>query len=283
MWNTLSKGWINISRRGSQGHQACVGSGHYCAPNLEYARFYSRPQIVFDDNCYHRVMYRLACDENKVKSKRWISEGMEYITEEGNIILLAVMIKPNCPPVEFTEERFNDWNPALEIHPDGLEEHHPTFIKNEKCKDWPEWHDYEPYEKKKLREQAEINRKSEFQVGFAPLVPLAPKVRTWAPVQGFIPPHLANMKITIQQGRQIEGFYCPFCKFLGHLDARNLHIKTDQHKEKPNMGVWAAPVEPTPRSRSRSPSRAAAGSASGPDPMMTASVTPPHNRPPAGD
>jgi hypothetical protein len=62
-------------------------------------------------------MYRLAYDENKVKSKRWISEGMEYIIEEGNIILLAVMIKPNCPPVEFTEERFNDWNPALEIHP----------------------------------------------------------------------------------------------------------------------------------------------------------------------
>jgi hypothetical protein len=111
---------------------------------------------------------------------------MEYIIEEGNIILLAVMIKPNCPPVEFTEERFNDWNPALEIHPDGLEEHQPTFIKNEKCKDWPEWHDYEPYEKKILRDQAGINRTSEFQVGFDPLVPLARMVRTWAPVQGSI-------------------------------------------------------------------------------------------------
>ena len=58
---------------------------------------------LIDDNCYHRVIYRLAYDENKVKSKRWISEGMGYMIEEGNIILLAVMIKLNCPPVEFTE------------------------------------------------------------------------------------------------------------------------------------------------------------------------------------
>ena len=53
-------------------------------------------------------MYRLAYDENKVQSKRWISEGMEYVIQEGNIILLGVMIKPNYPSVEFSEERFND-------------------------------------------------------------------------------------------------------------------------------------------------------------------------------
>ena len=76
---------------------------------------------MFDDNCYHRVLYRIAYDTNKVTKKRWISEGMEYFVEEDNIILLAVMIRPNYPPVEFMEERFNEWNPNLEIHPEGLE------------------------------------------------------------------------------------------------------------------------------------------------------------------
>ena len=29
--NTVSKGWINISKRGTPGHQAGAGDGHYCA------------------------------------------------------------------------------------------------------------------------------------------------------------------------------------------------------------------------------------------------------------
>ena len=84
-------------------------------------------------------------------------------------------------------------------------------------------------EKHILRDQAAINRTSEFEVGFEPLAPLKPMPRTWAPVQGFIPRHLANMKITIEQGREIDGFYCPNCKFHGQLDAMNVHIGTNGH------------------------------------------------------
>ena len=80
---------------------------------------------MFEDNCYHRVMYRIAYDTNEATKKRWVNEGMEHVVKEGNIILLAVMIRPNYPPVEFTEERFTEWNPMLEIHPEGLENHHP--------------------------------------------------------------------------------------------------------------------------------------------------------------
>ena len=98
VWNTVSKGWINASKRGSPGHQADAGDGHYCSHSLEYARFYSRAQILFEDNCYHRVMYRIAYDTTKVNKKRWILEGDEYVVKEGSIIVLAMMIKPNYPP-----------------------------------------------------------------------------------------------------------------------------------------------------------------------------------------
>ena len=118
-------------------------------------------------------------------------------------------------------------------------------------------------------------------MGFEPLRPLKPMPKTWATVQGFIPRHLANMKITIEQGRDVDGFYCPNCKFHGHLDAMNVHIGTDGHMA--HMGVWSTPVPPTSRSRSRSPSRAAASSASGPDPMQSAPRTPTYGGPAAGN
>ena len=144
-------------------------------------------------------MYRVAYDTTKVNKKRWILEGDEYGVKEGNIIVLAMMIKPNYPPVKYFEKRFTEWNPLLDIHPEDLEKVHPPIMANANCKNWPKWSDYDWTQKVALRRQAAINRTSDFEVGFEPLKALQPTPRTWAPVQSFIPPHLALM-ITIEQG-----------------------------------------------------------------------------------
>ncbi len=46
----------------------------------------------------------------EVKKKRFVCEGTEYVVNEGHIVLLPVLMKPNYPPIEYTEERFHGWN-----------------------------------------------------------------------------------------------------------------------------------------------------------------------------
>jgi hypothetical protein len=39
-WNTVVEGWINISRKGGVGMNAGGGDGHYCAVDMDYARWF---------------------------------------------------------------------------------------------------------------------------------------------------------------------------------------------------------------------------------------------------
>ena len=78
-WNTIAEGWINISKKTGVGQNAGGGDGHYCAVDMEYARWYSRPQVLFEDGAFHRVMYRVAYDRTKLRKLRFVSEGAEHI------------------------------------------------------------------------------------------------------------------------------------------------------------------------------------------------------------
>ncbi len=104
--------------------------------DMEYARWDSRPHVLFADGAYHRVMYRIAFDSNKLKRKRLVAEGAEWIIENGGIVLLSCLFKPNYPPIEHTEERFNAWNPALEIRPHGCEDFLINPIVNTNAVNW---------------------------------------------------------------------------------------------------------------------------------------------------
>ena len=121
-WNTIAAGWINISSKSGVGQQAGGGDGHYCAVDMEYARWFSRPQMFFQDGAFHRVMYRIAFDSSRLKRVRFVCEGTEYIVEDGGIVLLSCLMKPNFPPVEHTEARFQAWNPELEVRRFGCED-----------------------------------------------------------------------------------------------------------------------------------------------------------------
>jgi hypothetical protein len=141
-WNTIATGWINISSKKGVGHQAGGGDGHYCAVDMEYARWFSRPQVLFEDGALHWVMYRIAFDSSKLKKARFVCEGTEYVVEDGGIVLLSCLMKPNFPPVEHTEERFQTWNPALEIRPFGCEDFTIPEIAKPNQKNWGPWENY---------------------------------------------------------------------------------------------------------------------------------------------
>jgi hypothetical protein len=146
-WSICAEGFINVSKKGDPIYQAGGGTGHYCAVDFEYARWYSRPQVLFNDGCYHRVMFRLAYDKKKLRNIRYVSQGLEHIVWENGIVLLSCLMKPNYPPVEATEERFSSWDPSLEIHPWGTEHVEIKPIVNPCLKSWGPWEDYYGKEK----------------------------------------------------------------------------------------------------------------------------------------
>ncbi len=55
-------------------------------------------------------MYRIAMNTQQIKKKRFVCEGTEYVVNDGHIVLWSVLMKPNCPPIEYTEERVHDWH-----------------------------------------------------------------------------------------------------------------------------------------------------------------------------
>ena len=129
-WNTVTEGWIHISKKSGVGMQAGGGDGHYCAVDMEYARWFSRPHVLFGDGAYHRVMYRVAYDRQKLRRKRFVSAGTEHVIWDGGIVVLSVLMHSNYPPSEHTEERFRDFDPGLETHPRGLEDVEVAVVTN---------------------------------------------------------------------------------------------------------------------------------------------------------
>ncbi len=147
------------------------GDGHYCALDMEYARWFSRPQVLFQDDAFHRVMYRVAFDQSKVKRVRFVMEGTEHVINDGGIVLLSCLMKPNFPPVEHTEERFHDWNPQLEIRPSGCEDFEVPAIVNPRAEQWGDWEDYYKREKTRPLHLAAANRTSRWMKGFGQAEP----------------------------------------------------------------------------------------------------------------
>ena len=122
--------------------------------------------MFFQDGAFHRVMYRIAFDSSRLKRVRFVCEGTEYIVEDGGIVLLSCLMKPNFPPVEHTEERFQAWNPEFEIRPFGCEDFTVPEIVNPNQKNWGPWEDYYRREKTRLLHLAAENKRSPWKKGF---------------------------------------------------------------------------------------------------------------------
>ena len=125
LWLILETGVFLESNDPSLGHDFWE-PGVYCSPNVETGRWYARPQILFEDGVYHRVLFELRVDSTHRKRARE-KGGTQWIFPSNAVSLYAVWVENNSPP-RVGEERLDSWDPALEALPSGR--HRPEPIVN---------------------------------------------------------------------------------------------------------------------------------------------------------
>eukprot|EP00931_Biecheleriopsis_adriatica_P046518 TRINITY_DN26725_c0_g1_i1.p1 TRINITY_DN26725_c0_g1~~TRINITY_DN26725_c0_g1_i1.p1 ORF type:complete len:458 (+),score=105.73 TRINITY_DN26725_c0_g1_i1:85-1458(+) len=135
LWMVLSSGVFLESNDRDKGHDFWE-PGVYCSPNVSTARWYARPQVLFGDGLYHRVIFELRVNTAKrIRARQ--RGGVQWIFKPDAVALHAVWVQRNAPPVN-GEERINDWDPALEALPPGETQVPATVNTRDPNDDWPE-------------------------------------------------------------------------------------------------------------------------------------------------
>jgi hypothetical protein len=111
----LATGWDNPSKRGQPGNQAGIGDGHYVAEDMHYAVWYARSLTKCST-----IPIASVWKGTMIRKVREMSNGVEHVIWEGHVFLYSMLVKPNTPPMEPTEERFMEWDPEMEDRPAGL-------------------------------------------------------------------------------------------------------------------------------------------------------------------
>lgn len=133
LWLILDSGVMLESNDKGLGHDFWE-PGVYCTPNLETARWYARPHILFGDGTFHRVMLELRVDPEKRKRERQRG-GVQWVFNTSAIAIHGVWIQVNSPPMK-GEERVNEWDPLLEALPTS--QNHQAAIINPRSGPWPD-------------------------------------------------------------------------------------------------------------------------------------------------
>lgn len=141
VWLILHTGVFLESNDRSLGHDYWE-PGVYCSPNLDTGLWYSRPQILFGDGVYHRIIFELRVNQKKRKVNRKRG-GVQWVFPSAAVALDAVWVRFNAPPCK-GEERVRDWDPALEALPPGRER--PPAVVNPRIEPWPYMMDDWPWE-----------------------------------------------------------------------------------------------------------------------------------------
>jgi hypothetical protein len=132
----LESGILLESNDHSLGHDFWE-PGVYCTPKLETGRWYARPQILFQDEVFHRVVFELRVDPARRKKNR-ARGGIQWVFNSDAVSMYGLWVQVNAPPVK-GEERVNEWDPALEALPPGEIMRDP--IINDRQGPWPEVED----------------------------------------------------------------------------------------------------------------------------------------------
>mmetsp|Transcript_92384 Transcript_92384/g.270444 ORF Transcript_92384/g.270444 Transcript_92384/m.270444 type:complete len:412 (-) Transcript_92384:118-1353(-) len=141
VWLVLESGVLLESNDWDKGHDFWE-PGVYCSPNLETARWYARPHVLFGDDAYHRVVFELRVDSARRKRNRQRG-GVQWVFPTGAVALHAVWVQINSPPQK-GEERVNEWDADLEALPLSREKPEPTT--NPRDGPWSEVEDEEEAE-----------------------------------------------------------------------------------------------------------------------------------------
>ena len=198
---------------------------------------------------FHRVMYRVAFDRSRLKKVRFVCEGTEYIVADGGIVLLSCLMKPNLPPVEHTEERFQSWTPELEIRPFGCEDFTVPEIVNPNRETWGPGEDYYRREKTRLLHLAAANRSSLWKRVFGVPEPQGvvsePVIRYAQP--DVWTPSIFEVNHVVPNGGN-WGYRCQLCYFDADKSTTLQHILEKDHlrlASKAPDGIWADPSQST--------------------------------------
>mmetsp|Transcript_31974 Transcript_31974/g.56499 ORF Transcript_31974/g.56499 Transcript_31974/m.56499 type:complete len:618 (-) Transcript_31974:14-1867(-) len=141
VWLILHTGVFLESNDRALGHDYWE-PGVYCSPNLDTGLWYSRPQILFGDGVYHRIIFELRVNSKKRKVNRKRG-GVQWVFPSAAVALDAVWVRFNAPPCK-GEERVRDWDPTLEALPPARER--PPAVVNPRTEPWPYMMDDWPWE-----------------------------------------------------------------------------------------------------------------------------------------
>ena len=107
-------------------HYILYVTGVYCTPKLSTAWGYARPQVVFGDGAYHRVILELRVSEAQRKKKR-AKGGEQWVFESEDVRVHGVWIGVNMPPSS-GEERLSHWDAQDEAVPPGRQQAPPSHV-----------------------------------------------------------------------------------------------------------------------------------------------------------
>lgn len=116
--------------------------GVYCSPSLDTGLWYARPQILFNDEVFHRIIFELRVDPDKRKKNR-ARGGIQWVFPCEAVSLHGVWVRHNAPPSK-GEERVNGWEADLEALPPGASAPVPTV--NTRTGAWPHYVDPHPFQ-----------------------------------------------------------------------------------------------------------------------------------------
>jgi len=136
LWMVLESGVFLESDDRQKGHDFWE-PGVYCSPNLETARWYARPQVLFADGVFHRIIFELRVDPERRKKNRQRG-GVQWVFPTAAVSLHAVWVQRNAPPAN-GEERVYGWEPELEALPLNRSALEPTVNgRNVETEPWPD-------------------------------------------------------------------------------------------------------------------------------------------------
>lgn len=115
--------------------------GTYCSPSLDTGLWYARPQVLFNDGVYHRIIFELRVNPERRRKNR-ARGGIQWVFPCGAVALHAVWIRSNAPPNN-GEERVYGWEADLEALPPGWAA--PEPLVNTRTDPWPDIPDPHPF------------------------------------------------------------------------------------------------------------------------------------------
>ena len=133
VWMLLHSGLFLASDDRSLGHDYWE-PGVYCTPNIDTGLWYARPQVMFGDGVFHRLVFELRVDISR-RTKNRQRGGVQWVCPSDAVKLHAVWVRSNAPPAK-GEERVNDWEPHLEAVPLAVGENYPPATVNPRTTPW---------------------------------------------------------------------------------------------------------------------------------------------------